>query len=75
VWLQIVFREASMSYSDTSTWLAFEEALKTTYAIEHSSKATRRGFEDLMETPDKGLKVLQVFEEFESRFRMFHTCD
>jgi hypothetical protein len=27
-------------------WEAFEEALKTTFAIEDSSKATRRGFED-----------------------------
>ena len=35
---------------------AFEEALKTTFAIEDSSKATRRGFEDWVETPDKGLR-------------------
>ena len=28
------------------TWVVFEEALKTKYALEHSSKATWRGFED-----------------------------
>ena len=28
------------------TWVAFEEALKTTFAIKDSSKATLRGFED-----------------------------
>ena len=50
------------------TWAAFEEALKTTYAIEYSSKATRRGFEDWVETPYKGQKVLDVFSTFESRF-------
>ena len=49
------------------TWEAFEEALKTTFAIEDSSKATRRGFEDLVEIPDKGLKVVNVFSAFESR--------
>ena len=39
-----------------------------TYAIEDSSKATGRGFEDRVETSDKGLKVLKVFLDFESRF-------
>ena len=47
------------------TWARFEEALKTTYAIE-DSKATGRGFEDWVETPSKGLKVLDVFKAFES---------
>ena len=28
------------------TWATFEEALKTTFAIEESSKVTRRGFKD-----------------------------
>ena len=54
------------------TWVAFEEALKSIYAIEDSSKATRRGFEDWVETLDKGLKVLNMFSAFESRFgRLF----
>ena len=39
-------------------WEAFEEALKAAYVIEDSSKATRRGFEDWVEAPDKGLKVV-----------------
>ena len=43
------------------TWETFEEA------IEDSSKATRRGFEDWVETPDKGVKVLSVFSALESR--------
>ena len=51
------------------TWEAFEEALKTTFAIEDSSKATRRGFNDWVETPDKGLKVLDMFSTFKSRFK------
>jgi hypothetical protein len=53
----------------------FEEAMKTTYAMEDSSKATRRGFEDLVEHPNKGLKVLKVFSKFESRFGMLHVRD
>jgi hypothetical protein len=28
-----------------------------------------------VETPSKGLKVLEVFEEFESRIRQLSTCD
>ena len=58
-----------------STWEAFEEAPKTTFAIENSSKATRRGFKDWVETPDKGLKVLDVFSAFESRFGRFSARD
>jgi hypothetical protein len=42
-------------------WEAFEEKLKTVFAVGDSSKATRRGFEDWVETPDKGLKVADVF--------------
>jgi endonuclease V-like protein UPF0215 family len=49
-------------------WEAFEEALRTTFAIEDSSKATQRGFEDWVETPDKGLKVVAVFSAFETPF-------
>ena len=47
-------------------WAAFEETMKTTYVIENSSKAMRRGFEDWVETLEKGLKVLEVFSRFES---------
>ena len=54
---------------------AFEEALKTTFTIKDSSKATRRGFEDWVETLDKGLKVLDVFSTFESRFGRLSTRD
>ena len=57
------------------TWEAFEEALKTTFAIEDSSKATRRGFEDWVETSGKGLKVLEVFSTFESRFGRLSARD
>ena len=49
--------------------------LKTTFAIEDSSKATRRGFEDWVETPDKGVKVLDVFSAFENRFGAFSARD
>ena len=51
-------------------WEAFEEALKTRFAIEDSPKAMQRGFKDWVETPNKRLKVLDVFLTFESRFRM-----
>mgnify|MGYP000220413431 CR=1 FL=1 len=47
------------------TWAAFEEAMKSTYSMEDTSKAMRRGFEDWVETPKKELKVLEVFTEFE----------
>ena len=57
------------------TWEAFEEALKTTFAIEDSSKATRRGFKDWVETPDKGLKVIDVFSAFEGRFGRLSARD
>ena len=56
-------------------WEAFEEALKATFAIEDSSKATRRGFEDWVEAPDKGLKVVDVFSAFESRFGRLSARD
>ena len=39
------------------TWEAFEEELKRTFAIKDSSKATRRGFEDWVETLDKGREI------------------
>ena len=40
-----------------------------------SSKATWRGFEDWVETPDKGLKILDVFSAFESRFGRLSARD
>ena len=47
----------------------------TTFSIEDSSIATRRGFEDWVVTSDKGLKVIDVFSAFESRFRRLSTKD
>ena len=57
------------------TWEAFEEELKRTFAIEDSSKATRRGFADWVEMPDKGLKVVDMFPAFESRFGRLSARD
>ena len=57
------------------TWEVFEESLKTTFTIEDSSKAMRRGFEDWVETADKGMKVLDVFSAFESRFGRLSVRD
>ena len=57
------------------TWEAFEEELKRKFAIEDSSKATRRGFENWVETLDKGLKVVDVFLAFESRFGRLSARD
>ena len=57
------------------TWEAFEEELKRTFAIKDSSKATRRGFEDWVEMPDKGLKVVDVFSAFESRIGRLSARD
>ena len=45
------------------------------FAIEDSSKATRRGFEEWVEMADKGMKVLDVFSAFESRFGRFSARD
>ena len=45
------------------------------FAIGDSSKATRRGFKDWMETSDKGLKNLDVFSAFESRFGRLSARD
>jgi hypothetical protein len=56
-------------------WEPFEETLQTTFAVGDSSKATRRGFEDWVETPDKGLKVVDVFSAFETRFRSLSARD
>ena len=50
------------------TWEEFEQVLKTTFAIEDSSKETWRRFENWVETPDKELKVVDVLSSFESRF-------
>jgi hypothetical protein len=50
----------------------FDGALKLMYAIKDSSKVTQRGFQDWEDTPMKGLKVLEIFTEFEKRFgRLF----
>jgi hypothetical protein len=56
-------------------WEAFEEMLKTTFAVGDSSKATQRGFEDWVETPDKGLKVVDVFFAFKTRFGRLSARD
>jgi hypothetical protein len=57
------------------TWSAFEAAMKTTYAREDTSKVTWRSFEDWVEMRNKGLKVLEVFSEFEDRLDMLSACD
>jgi hypothetical protein len=57
------------------TWPAFEAAMKTVYAMEDYSKVTWRGFEDWVAGPNKGLNVLEVFSEFESRFEILSTRD
>jgi hypothetical protein len=49
--------------------------MKAAYAMEDSSKATWRGFEDWVEMSNKGLKVLEVLSEFESRFAMLSAHD
>jgi hypothetical protein len=49
--------------------------MKTAYAMEDSSKATWRGFEDWVVMPNKRLKVLEVLSESESRFGMLSTHD
>ena len=73
------YRWASKKYpwatTKNPTWEAFEEELKRTFAIEDSSKTTRRGFEDWVETPDKGLKVVDVFSAFETRFGRLSARD
>ena len=43
-------------------WEAFEEELKRTFAIEDSSKATRRGFEEWVETPGKVIMFLRAVD-------------
>jgi hypothetical protein len=56
--------------------LGFEEAMKTTYVIEDSFRATQRGFEDWVEAPNKGLKdVFEVFIEFECKYEKFSARD
>ena len=57
------------------TWTTFEEALKSTYSMEDTSKATRRGFEDWVEMPKQGMKVLEVFTDFEKRFGRLSARD
>jgi hypothetical protein len=57
------------------TWAAFKEALKSTYSMEDTSKAARRGFEDWVETPKRGIKVLEVFTVFEEKFGRLSAQD
>jgi hypothetical protein len=70
--LQASLRELQQQHP---TWPAFEAAMKTAYAMEDSSKATWRGFEDWVAVPNKGLNVLEVFSEFEDRFGMLSARD
>jgi hypothetical protein len=70
--LQASLRELQQQHP---TWPAFEAAMKRAYAMEDSSKATWRGFEDWVAMANKGLNVLEVFSEFESHFRMLSTHD
>jgi hypothetical protein len=70
--LQASLRELQQQHL---TWPAFEAAMKMTYEMEDSSKETWWGFKDWVETPNKGLKVLEVFSEFESHFEMLSTHD
>jgi hypothetical protein len=49
--------------------------MQTTHAMEDFSKPTRMGFEDKVETPDKWLKVLEVFSEFKSHFGILFASD
>ena len=46
-----------------------------TFAIDDSTKETRRGFEEWVDWPHKGMKVLEVLSEFESRFNRLSTRD
>ena len=57
------------------TWAAFEEALKLAYSIEDTSEATPWGFEDWVEAPKKGMKVLEVFTDFERHFGRLSARD
>ena len=53
-------------------WLVFEEAMKTSYSMEDTSKEPRIRFEDWAEVSKRELKVLEVFIEFERRLgRLF----
>jgi hypothetical protein len=57
------------------TGAVFEAALKITSAIEDSSKATQRGFEDWLDIPTKGLMVLEIFTEFQKHFGRLSARD
>jgi hypothetical protein len=49
--------------------------MQMAYAMKDSSKVTWRSFEDWVEPPNKGLKVIEVFSEFQSRFVMLSAHD
>jgi hypothetical protein len=70
--LQASLRELQQQHP---TWPAFEATMKMAYAMEDSSKATWRGFEDWVAVPNNGLNVLEVFSEFEDRFGMLSARD
>ena len=53
---------------DHLTWATFKETFKLAYSIEDTSKETRRRFEDWVEEPKKGMKVLEVFTDFKQLF-------
>ena len=50
-------------------------ATELTYSMEHTSKTTRRGFEDWVETLKRGSKVLEVFTDFEQGFGRLSVRD
>ena len=56
-------------------WTAFEESLKLAYSIEETPKKTRKEFEDWVEAPKERLRVLEVFMNFERRFKRWSAWD
>ena len=49
--------------------------LKNVFAIDDTSKETLRGFEDCVDSLDKGLTVREVFMDFENRFGTLRSRD
>jgi hypothetical protein len=64
--LQMTFKRRSKS---------FEQARLNVFAINDSTKETRCGFEEWFDLPHKGMKVLDVLCEFESKFNRLSTRD
>ena len=58
-----------------TTWATFERAVLNAFAMDDSTKETRRGFEEWVDLPHKGMKVLDVLCEFESKFNRLSTRD